>query len=592
MSTVNALNLGSQRLDSNPNVIRRLMKRTDERISAASRTHSALVEICARLVHSGALVLAFSLALGPPQSSARTIPPLTAEFSWTVPPRLVVNEHTGLIRSLDEAEIVPADGWPVQFNACDSSSRATSFGWTIDGGEVIIENRCDAFEYRFPTEGLYQVRLTVTGAAGASAQTTQNVTVQDWLIVGLGDSYASGEGVPDSPIGKKEQADLANAGQVVMNAQATLGDRESELQTTIDKLGPLKEKYDASVNTQRTISQKATDFKNKYDKREELCTPVPVKIPVTEKQKARKKECEKAKEQQDAAYDTLKDAVVNIDWTFNTRDLDGLRGVLQSLVDNAKTPYETANTARVEALKLKGEAEEALNTATSDRNNVKDRIFATWQDRRCHRSLASGQAQAARQIEDDDPRTSVTFIHLACSGAKIEEGLLEGYRGIRPTRKEEKDKALLDAQVDEFKETVGDREVDAVLISIGGNDVGFADIITRCMFAEKCYEKPFILQNVPLAMAYANCVETRQWSYEYDCNSILETEFGPRENVEELFQTGKRGLPGGYRKLNEKLLEVNELDPHRVYISEHCCPVKSRIESIGWGHRGIPLLSG
>ena len=253
----------------------------------------------------------------------------------------------------------------------------------------------------------------------------------------------------------------------------------------------------------------------------------------------------------------------------NTRDLDGLRGVLQSLVDNAKTPYETANTARVEALKLKGEAEEALNTATSDRNNVKDRIFATWQDRRCHRSLASGQAQAARQIEDDDPRTSVTFIHLACSGAKIEEGLLEGYRGIRPTRKEEKDKALLDAQVDEFKETVGDREVDAVLISIGGNDVGFADIITRCMFAEKCYEKPFILQNVPLAMAYANCVETRQWSYEYDCNSILETEFGPRENVEELFQTGKRGLPGGYRKLNEKLLEVNELDPHRVYISEY-----------------------
>jgi len=61
---------------------------------------------------------------------------------------------------------------------------------------------------------------------------------------------------------------------------------------------------------------------------------------------------------------------------------------------------------------------------------------AQWQDERCNRSFRSGPALAAWSIERLDPHTSVTFLHLACSGAGVKgsaPGLLEPYRGQNPT---------------------------------------------------------------------------------------------------------------------------------------------------------------
>ncbi|MEX1357670.1 MAG: FG-GAP-like repeat-containing protein, partial [Gaiellaceae bacterium] len=45
----------------------------------------------------------------------------------------------------------------------------------------------------------------------------------------------------------------------------------------------------------------------------------------------------------------------------------------------------------------------------------------TWQDEQCHRTALAGTARAAIQMEQADPHTSVTFIHLACSGGRIEQ---------------------------------------------------------------------------------------------------------------------------------------------------------------------------
>ncbi|MFL6033814.1 MAG: FG-GAP-like repeat-containing protein, partial [Gaiellaceae bacterium] len=48
-------------------------------------------------------------------------------------------------------------------------------------------------------------------------------------------------------------------------------------------------------------------------------------------------------------------------------------------------------------------------------------LFATpkWELSQCHRSALAGPARAALQLEQADPHTSVTFIHLACSGGRI-----------------------------------------------------------------------------------------------------------------------------------------------------------------------------
>jgi hypothetical protein len=70
----------------------------------------------------------------------------------------------------------------------------------------------------------------------------------------------------------------------------------------------------------------------------------------------------------------------------------------------------------------------------------------TWLEPRCHRSLRSGAALAARAVELGDRHSVVTFVPLACSGATIEEGLLNPYDGI------EKDasKGPLPPQVDQL----------------------------------------------------------------------------------------------------------------------------------------------
>lgn len=102
---------------------------------------------------------------------------------------------------------------------------------------------------------------------------------------------------------------------------------------------------------------------------------------------------------------------------------------------------------------------------------------ARWEDNVCSRSEFAGAAQAALSIEQADPHTSVTFVSLACSGATIESGLtgvyLKGGRSLSP-------------QVDKVKEVVNGRPIDALFISIGGNDISFADLVAKCILHHDC----------------------------------------------------------------------------------------------------------
>ena len=84
-------------------------------------------------------------------------------------------------------------------------------------------------------------------------------------------------------------------------------------------------------------------------------------------------------------------------------------------------------------------------------------------------------------------------MHLACSGASAFYGLLGRYTGVEPTAGNVRDRwcnvrsgpldpgpppgACITPQVDQAKEIVGHREIDAVYVSIGGNDAHFADIV-------------------------------------------------------------------------------------------------------------------
>jgi hypothetical protein len=121
--------------------------------------------------------------------------------------------------------------------------------------------------------------------------------------------------------------------------------------------------------------------------------------------------------------------------------------------------------------------------------DVPDPNRALWQSQRCHRSAKAAPAKAALDIESGDDHTSVTFVHLACSGATVPEGLLGSYAGIEPPRSE----PALPPQVDVLNELADRRQVDAVLVSIGANDVHFSDIVKACAtpHLRNCLERDF-----------------------------------------------------------------------------------------------------
>lgn len=92
---------------------------------------------------------------------------------------------------------------------------------------------------------------------------------------------------------------------------------------------------------------------------------------------------------------------------------------------------------------------------------------------KAHRSTIAAPAQAAKRIEAADPRTSVTFVSLAASGAGIETGVINAYPGQDPFV----GGPPLMSQIEALKRLVGRRKIDALVISIGVNDAGFSQAI-------------------------------------------------------------------------------------------------------------------
>ena len=118
----------------------------------------------------------------------------------------------------------------------------------------------------------------------------------------------------------------------------------------------------------------------------------------------------------------------------------------------------------------------------------------TWQDQACHRSAYAGPALAARQLEEDDEHSSVTFVQLACSGAAIMDvpeipgserdltddlttgGLLDEYEGVEPLGAPSRP-----GQLDQLDQLRNNRSVDVLMLSIGANDVKFSEVVEECL---------------------------------------------------------------------------------------------------------------
>ncbi len=240
-----------------------------------------------------------------------------------------------------------------------------------------------------------------------------------------------------------------------------------------------------------------------------------------------------------------------------------------------------------------------IGDATFIRNN------ARWLDQACHRSLYSHQLRAALQLAIEDPHRAVTFVGFACSGAEVTKGLFLRYKGhewvpnppdvsqisavaraqcgrFRPALKDYPEAYHMRGRIPDLKgglqlykcDRRRARRIDLILVSIGGNDIGFARLVANAVLRDRSLlkrlggwfgqvygkeETSLPLQNLDarykaLHRAFHNVLHV-PWS---ESDRIILTAYPPLA----LLEDGKSLCPGG--RIGMDVLPAFSLDPRRA----------------------------
>lgn len=189
---------------------------------------------------------------------------------------------------------------------------------------------------------------------------------------------------------------------------------------------------------------------------------------------------------------------------------------------------------------------EMLNKTTgSDNGNTPAPILADHFV--AHRSTTAWSAQAAVLIEKSDPHTSVTYINLASGGAQT--------GNLIHTCQKKNWGNIPYIQTDEAKRIVGDRTIDALVISTGGNDMGFMEILMA-----------YLLRKVVPGISFGDIMLGIQ-SGNWDKGKFKVPDFFA-DKVEFTNNPGALALPQLYDDLKNKI--QNRLpDTRQVYLLQY-----------------------
>ncbi len=117
---------------------------------------------------------------------------------------------------------------------------------------------------------------------------------------------------------------------------------------------------------------------------------------------------------------------------------------------------------------------------------VWQRQSALWLNAACHRSLYSYQTRTALALAVQYPHIAVTYLPLACTGATIADGLLGSMRAREclVTKTTVNCQSSVNGQIAELREALGaakkrqpTRRLDALLLTIGANDINFSGLV-------------------------------------------------------------------------------------------------------------------
>jgi lysophospholipase L1-like esterase len=121
-------------------------------------------------------------------------------------------------------------------------------------------------------------------------------------------------------------------------------------------------------------------------------------------------------------------------------------------------------------------------------NGALDKGEGMWDDTLCHRSQKGGLLQGVKSLIDKTPSFEFDYINVTCSGAETDDGLInsqaiddQGVPMDPGNRKRGGSKPGQIRQVLDWLDAKRYPVLDALVMSIGGNDVGFDGVVTTCL---------------------------------------------------------------------------------------------------------------
>lgn len=103
-----------------------------------------------------------------------------------------------------------------------------------------------------------------------------------------------------------------------------------------------------------------------------------------------------------------------------------------------------------------------------------------WTHDDCHRSNKSGFVRGVKKFIGDNPDVAVDYIHVACSGATVGKLITEAQQQSKFYDFRSPHRIQFDL-IQKFLDDENHRELHLLLLSIGGNNLGFADIVINYM---------------------------------------------------------------------------------------------------------------
>jgi lysophospholipase L1-like esterase len=152
-----------------------------------------------------------------------------------------------------------------------------------------------------------------------------------------------------------------------------------------------------------------------------------------------------------------------------------------------------------------------------------------WDDQRCNRSRNAPTALAVQLLKNEGH--SIAYESLACSGASIDKGVLGPQNGPEPPP----GAPPLPAQVDRLQALLSPpptspptppTRVDAVTLSIGGNDILFEYIVASCVALPDCrLDHPLVDSRLGQLPASLDLLATRLAATGIPANRVFVLEY-------------------------------------------------------------------